>query len=100
VRPAGRRRLQRRRDHLGDLRVGDGAQHPRTGLIPEPVKALGSEAVAPGCYRDAGDAKVLGDRDVTDALCRQQYDLGAQGIGPGDLPTPQARGQLGPLGIR
>src|ERR1700730_1621261 len=72
---------------------------PRAGLSGKAVQPCGGEPLAPSRHRDAGDPKLLGDRQIGRAIGRQKYDLGPHRVGTRYLPATCSRLKLTPLGL-
>jgi len=66
--------LQRAHHYLLYLGIADGARHPRTRLIRQPVEPPGQETRPPSADRVAIDAQPRRDREVAAALRAGQHD--------------------------
>src|SRR5207302_6967085 len=71
---------------------------PGAGLIGKAVQPFGGEPLAPSRHRDAGDPKLLGDREIGRAIGRQKHDPGPHRVGTRYLPATCSRLELTPLG--
>ena len=100
VRGALRCLLQRPHHHLLHLGVGDGARHPRAGLIAQPVQPPGQEPGPPLAHGAPVHPQPRGDGDIGAAVRAGQHDPRPQRQPLRGLPSLRPVLQRPPLGLR